>query len=581
MEQLFFRSADFASNLFSAGWLPLTIWTLAALLIWMVLRWNDSIHPVYQYHSRLAIIIALPAGFLLLLALEAAQGLFIPAASEATLKVFYVTSPIEIGLSQPAEESAIPFTTWLSGFAFLLIAGGALLTLIRFVAQCVQLMRLRASCKLMPVSDLPGLSDENRSLLGELGKLVKIAFIEKDVVPVTFGFRKPVVILPSKLQSEPEKMNLALCHELTHIRQNDFFSHMVVTITQAIFWYHPLVHKLRTELIEYRELRCDSAVLAKSSVSRKKYASLLLELIPMPNIDKELSVNMAQESSNLKKRITMISQKKHLKTIPGRSSLSLLAAIFFSTAIVMACTDMQTHTVFDDEDLNLMTDIDRSGDRGYHQIVIFLSEEDQAERHENKMSQLQYLQPDHIKSIEILKNEAATSRFGERGEKGVIIVNTNLDPESYNTVLETMGLERQDIQVDISNDEPAEDYFVVVEDMPELIGGLQTLQQKIRYPEMARRAGIEGRVYVQFIVNEEGQVENPQIIRGIGGGADEEALRVVSEAEFRPGMQRGRPVRVQYSIPILFRLASGEQTSAPTSTPAEPAMLTITGYGGN
>ena len=103
-------------------------------------------------------------------------------------------------------------------------------------------------------------------------------------------------------------------------------------------------------------------------------------------------------------------------------------------------------------------------------------------------------------------------------------------------------------------DEDEEDFFVVVEDMPELIGGLQGLQQKIRYPEMARRAGIEGRVTVQFIVNEQGQVEDPQVIRGIGGGADEEALRVVREAEFRPGMQRGRPVRVQYSLPIFFRL---------------------------
>lgn len=105
-------------------------------------------------------------------------------------------------------------------------------------------------------------------------------------------------------------------------------------------------------------------------------------------------------------------------------------------------------------------------------------------------------------------------------------------------------------------EEPEEDFFTVVEQMPELIGGLQELQSKIEYPEAARRAGIEGRVYVQFIVNEQGQVEDPQVVRGIGGGADEEALRAVREAEFRPGMQRGRPVRVQYSLPIVFRLSN-------------------------
>jgi len=105
-----------------------------------------------------------------------------------------------------------------------------------------------------------------------------------------------------------------------------------------------------------------------------------------------------------------------------------------------------------------------------------------------------------------------------------------------------------------ADDDDEEDFFVVVEDMPELIGGLGELQRQIRYPEMARRAGIEGRVFIQFIVNERGEVEDPQVIRGIGGGADEEALRVVSQARFTPGMQRGRPVRVQYSLPIFFRL---------------------------
>ncbi|MEX0770030.1 MAG: TonB family protein [Balneolaceae bacterium] len=99
-----------------------------------------------------------------------------------------------------------------------------------------------------------------------------------------------------------------------------------------------------------------------------------------------------------------------------------------------------------------------------------------------------------------------------------------------------------------------EDFFTVVEQMPELIGGLAELQSRITYPERARKAGIEGRVYVQFIVNENGEVENPQVIRGIGGGCDEEALRAVKQAKFKPGMQRGRPVRVQYSLPIVFRL---------------------------
>lgn len=103
-------------------------------------------------------------------------------------------------------------------------------------------------------------------------------------------------------------------------------------------------------------------------------------------------------------------------------------------------------------------------------------------------------------------------------------------------------------------EEDEEEFFVAVENMPELKGGMAGLNKKINYPEMARKAGIEGKVIVQFIVNEEGKVENPQVIRGIGGGADDEALRVIKQAEFEPGRQRGEPVPVQMSLPITFQL---------------------------
>ncbi len=103
-------------------------------------------------------------------------------------------------------------------------------------------------------------------------------------------------------------------------------------------------------------------------------------------------------------------------------------------------------------------------------------------------------------------------------------------------------------------EEEEEDFFIAVEQMPKLIGGQTKLQGCVEYPSRARKAGIEGRVIVQFIVNEEGKVEDPKVIRGIGGGADEEALRCVKQAEFEPGRQRGNPVRVQYSLPVIYRL---------------------------
>jgi len=103
-------------------------------------------------------------------------------------------------------------------------------------------------------------------------------------------------------------------------------------------------------------------------------------------------------------------------------------------------------------------------------------------------------------------------------------------------------------------EEPEPEIFVIVEQMPELIGGLGSLQKQIRYPEIAKKAGVEGRVIVQFIVNEQGSVVDPVVVRGIGAGCDEEAIRAVEKAKFKPGKQRGQAVKVKMSLPITFKL---------------------------
>ncbi|MGQ9798959.1 MAG: energy transducer TonB [Ignavibacterium sp.] len=97
-------------------------------------------------------------------------------------------------------------------------------------------------------------------------------------------------------------------------------------------------------------------------------------------------------------------------------------------------------------------------------------------------------------------------------------------------------------------------YFVAVEEMPEPIGGIQAIQQKIVYPEIAKRAGVEGKVYVLAFVDENGDVRDAKIMKGIGAGCDEAALEAVKKTKFKPGKQRGKPVKVQVSIPVVFKL---------------------------
>ena len=106
--------------------------------------------------------------------------------------------------------------------------------------------------------------------------------------------------------------------------------------------------------------------------------------------------------------------------------------------------------------------------------------------------------------------------------------------------------------------------FVVVEKSPEFPGGNDSLYafigRNIKYPEMAKKNKIEGRVFVTFVIEKDGQVSSAKILRDIGGGCGEEALRVVnSMPKWKPGTQRGNPVRVQFNLPIMFQLQ--KQTS--------------------
>ena len=104
-----------------------------------------------------------------------------------------------------------------------------------------------------------------------------------------------------------------------------------------------------------------------------------------------------------------------------------------------------------------------------------------------------------------------------------------------------------------------DEIFVVVEKMPEFPGGNEAMAQyitdNIKYPQKAKRKKISGKVFVSFIVEKDGSVSNVEVIRGIGGGCDEEAIRVVSNMpKWEPGTQRGKPVRVKYILPLNFKI---------------------------
>ena len=111
----------------------------------------------------------------------------------------------------------------------------------------------------------------------------------------------------------------------------------------------------------------------------------------------------------------------------------------------------------------------------------------------------------------------------------------------------------------VEDDVVEQEIFKIVEEMPSFPGGeaklMEFVGKNIKYPQIARETGIQGRVFVNFVVEPDGSVSNVSVLRGIGGGCDEEAMRVVkSMPKWKPGKQRGKAVRVQYMLPVNFRL---------------------------
>lgn len=136
--------------------------------------------------------------------------------------------------------------------------------------------------------------------------------------------------------------------------------------------------------------------------------------------------------------------------------------------------------------------------------------------------------------------------------KNDLVVDAGLNEDTKNIAIAPVIVEEEE-------EVKEEEIFTVVENEPEFPGGMEALYkylaQNIKYPQLARENGITGKVYVTFVVEKDGTIANPKILRDIGGGCGAEAIRVVKAMpKWSPGKQRGKAVRVQFNLPVNFNL---------------------------
>ena len=166
--------------------------------------------------------------------------------------------------------------------------------------------------------------------------------------------------------------------------------------------------------------------------------------------------------------------------------------------------------------------------------------------------------------VEITKQEEQKPQPVEQPQQTtqLEIVDDNVETEDININAEVEQNEviEEYVAPEVVEEEVVEqEIFQIVEEMPAFPGGeaklMEYVGKNIKYPQIARETGIQGRVFVGFVVEPDGSVSNVKILRGIGGGCDEEAMRVIkSLPKWKPGKQRGKAVRVSYQIPVFFKL---------------------------
>ena len=166
--------------------------------------------------------------------------------------------------------------------------------------------------------------------------------------------------------------------------------------------------------------------------------------------------------------------------------------------------------------------------------------------------------------VEITKQEEQKPQPVEQPQQTtqLEIVEDDVETEdlNINAEVEQNEIIEEYVAPEVVEEEVVEqEIFQIVEEMPAFPGGeaklMEYVGKNIKYPQIARETGIQGRVFIGFVVEPDGSVSNVKLLRGIGGGCDEEAMRVVkSMPKWKPGKQRGKAVRVSYQIPVFFKL---------------------------
>ena len=443
-------------------------------------------------------------------------------------------------VSAVAPEEAATWS-WQDGLALLWAAGASAL-LLRMLVQLAVVCRLARRGRKVEWHG------------------VRVLAVEGDNVP--FSFFRWIFVQPGN-HSEGELEEI-LAHEQAHVCQWHSLDVVVSELLCCLFWFNPAVWLAKRCVRQNLEFLADRAVV-HSGFDRKNYQYHLLRL--------SYGVNIGQIVNNfnvspLKERIMMMNKKKsrHAGALKYALLLPVAGLLVLSAnaeAVAETAENVVAHWTADEGPVRMTGVVVDENGKPLPGVTVVI-----------KGSMLG-VATDAEGRFEIVSPEGKTLVFTYVGRKTqevafdagttdikvvMPVEDVELNPlvaADVESILNQAADSTKDEVVSVWQDE----FFKVVEDMPQFTDGniFDYLAQHVRYPEEAEKNGIGGMVYVQFVIDATGKVVEPKVIKSVSPELDAEALRVVSGMPaWKPGMQRGKPVRVSFTLPVIFKLPAPE-----------------------
>lgn len=356
-------------------------------------------------------------------------------------------------------------------------------------------------------------------------------------------------------------------HELSHIGHRHSWDILFVEMMMVLQWFNPFIYLYKKELQSLHEYQADRDVVA-TGVDKRNYMMLILQqctAVDFSGIGNNFSLILT------KKRIKMITKNEKAKGLWWRllATLPVLAVLLVANTKVTAqekTTESQRITVE-------MGQFEIYDDDGFPMLLkdtIIYNEDGSYVKCETSDSDV--LDPntgEPLKKMTITTHKADGTPADNMSLHWEIQGDTTLyTAEPFSITEESLGILLGGLSA--LEDAPSNDsIYQIVDEMPQFPGGeaamMKFVANNVKYPQEAKDKEIDGRVFVSFVVEKDGSVSNVKVLRGIGGGCDEEAVRVISAMpKWKPGIKDGKPVRVSYMMPINFKLSDGQ--------PAKPAQ---------